>query len=282
MQLLPNGSLVSPTHGAIAPFRLIRPHTVAEALSAKLAEPTALFHAGGIDTVRLLRDGAAASAVIDLNRIAALGEIAASADAIVLGAAVTHFRIESDPMIAAACPSLARAWRTIGNIRVRWTGTVGGNVMMDDPLYDGLVLLTAVDATFEFATRAGERRERRERPAATKIWSRPAEALLMNVRVAEAGKRRVVFDRSLKPLVSVAIGGEAANGRVGARRAVIGCAFAAPICVPIDVADLERAVVETLARLDPPIEDALASSDYRKRMIGVLLRRGLVRLAAEG
>jgi carbon-monoxide dehydrogenase medium subunit len=278
---------VSRSHRAIAPFELVRASSVDEALAAlrrRVGATVAL--AGGVDLVRLLRAGRAADLVVTLKGAAELNRIEATDDAVIIGACVTHHRLETDPVIARTLPELAAAWRTIGNIRVRLAGTVGGNVMAREPVYDGPVLLAALDASLRIRSQRGGMVIK---PAETPRWKAPPSAILESIVVPRVRRRWLAFDRSLKPVVSVAVVLEDHGPELFVGRAVVGCAYDMPICQPLilgdatDVAALRGRAAEIakafVASLPAPIDDALASRAYRRRMIEVLVRRQLESLA---
>ncbi|MEM7096287.1 MAG: FAD binding domain-containing protein [Actinomycetota bacterium] len=237
---------VSRSHKAIAPFALERAESVAAA-AASVANG-AVPHAGGIDVVERMQGGAAVERVVDVSGLADLRQIVVVGDVLRIGAAVTHARIESDATIAGHCPALAAAWATVGNVRIRRTGTIGGNLMAFDKDYDAAPILAAVGATLVFAAPDGEFRR--------SVADRVPGALLVAVEIATGAEVR--FDRSLKPAVTVAVG--AAAGRT---TVAVGCAHPG-----VQVVDAEQ-----LDDLPEPIDDADASSAYRRRMISVLAER---------
>jgi carbon-monoxide dehydrogenase medium subunit len=271
---------VSKTHRAIPPFELVRPRSVAEAVAARNAGGA--FIAGGIDQVQALIDDAPASVgrLITLRSIPMMAEIAEEPGGVRIGACVTHHRIETDSTLARLLPDLVAAWSTVGNIRVRMAGTVGGNVMAAHPNYDGPVLLAASDATYRFSGPDGDAEVRIGREH---NWSPPADSLLTEIRIPRVANRRLVFDRSLKPVVSVAValdrgGPDGITGRVA-----VGCAFDRPICRGIQlrtVEDVAPIAQKYALLLPPPNQDVFGSSDYRRRMAEILIRRLLMRLMA--
>ncbi|MGH1491122.1 MAG: FAD binding domain-containing protein [Acidimicrobiales bacterium] len=236
---------ISRSHQAIEPFALHRPSTVIEA--ASLIDSGAVPHAGGIDVVSRLRRGAAAAAVVRLDRIDELRRIEVNEDHLVLGAGVTHAQVESDAEIGSARPDLATAWKTLGNLRIRRTGTIGGNLMAFDSTYDAAPILAAAEARLVFASPDGTVYE-------TSVTDRPETGLLVRCEIPLAG--RVVFDRSLKPVVSVAVGNDSV---------AIGCAYDSPIVVARQGFDQSL--------LPDPVDDAYATAAYRQRMIEVLISR---------
>jgi CO/xanthine dehydrogenase FAD-binding subunit len=100
---------------------------------------------------------------------------------------------------------------------------------------------------------------------------------------------RLAIERSLRPILSLAVGLDVDAGRIRGGRAAFGCAFAAPLAValPLGAADtpaaLARAAGEiagaVAAGLPEPVSDRHASAGYRRRMAAVLLRRTLAALA---
>ncbi|MEL7207417.1 MAG: FAD binding domain-containing protein, partial [Actinomycetota bacterium] len=136
---------VSRGHAAIAPFALSRPTPVAAALDRLGAGATA--HAGGVDVVAALRNGARVDELVHLGGIEQLQTIGVDPDGgLHIGAGVTHHRMETDPNIVETRPDLAAAWRTVGNARIRRAGTVGGNLLAFDPGYDAAPILAAAGA----------------------------------------------------------------------------------------------------------------------------------------
>jgi aerobic carbon-monoxide dehydrogenase medium subunit len=268
---------VSRGHGAIPEFELVRAKRIADALSAYKMDDDhgAAYIAGGIDQINRMQDGDMPDRLIDISNVQGLSDISEKNGALNIGARVTHYRMETDPVIASLAPDLAAAWATFGNIRIRMAGTVGGNVMARHPNYDGPVLLAAFGARYVF-----------EKPDGTtsiidaEIGPDDAPgALLTRVVIPTVGARRLVFDRSLKPVISVAV---ATDGN-GAGRAALGCAFSAPVCVGFDMGGDAGEIADDIAgKLSTPIHDAFAGSDYRRRMARVLLERQIIRLAELG
>ncbi len=268
---------VSRGHRSIAPFELIRSTRVADALEAHNTgeEISAAYIAGGIDQVNWMQDGDAPDRVVDISRVQGLTDISEENGVLNIGAGVTHHRIETDPLIASLAPDLTTAWATFGNIRIRMTGTIGGNVMARHPNYDGPVLLAARSARYVF-----------EKPDGTTSLvdaeSSPdvePGALLTRIVIPTGEKRRLVFDRSLKPVISVAAG---VDGN-GSGRVAFGCAFPETVCVKFDAGGDAGDIAEEISgNLPRPIQNAFAGSDYRRRMARVLLERQIVRLTEIG
>ncbi len=242
--------LISRSHLGIEPFALARPASLDDA-AAGVANG-AWAHAGGIDVAQRLRNGESAESMVPLGGLKTLSEVSLRDGVLFIGAAVTHAQIETDPLVRAHRPDLAAAWRTIGNVRIRATGTIGGNLMSLDVGYDAAPILAAAGAEMIFLDPDGSERR-------CSVAGRAAGRLLVGCEVPLEG--HVVYDRSLKPVASVA---------VGDRRAAIGCAYR-----EIKVIELEAGTdgAAALDALGEPLDDANASAVYRRRVIGVLLRR---------
>ena len=240
---------------------LRRPVSLAEAAAAVAAGGWA--HAGGIDVAQRLRDGEAAAEIVPVGGGSAaagglerLGEISLREGTLFIGAGVSHARIESDPLVNAHRPDLAAAWRTIGNVRIRAAGTLGGNLAAVRPGYDAAPILAAAGAEMIFAEPDGAE-------ARCTVADLPRDRLIVGCEVPLAG--RVVYDRSLKPVVSAAVGDHAT---------AIGCAYAETQVIPHGASDPER-LCAALAELPDPLDDAFASAAYRRRMTAVLAERCL-------
>src|ERR1043166_6428191 len=142
-----------------APFELARPPTLAEA-AAVLAQ-----HGGG---ARLLAGGQSLGPMLNLRlvrpamlvaiaHLAELGAVAEDADAITIGAAVTHSTIADGRTPDIGGGILARIAQGIAYRAVRNLGTIGGSLCHADPAADWLTALTALGASVLTWREAGGR-----------------------------------------------------------------------------------------------------------------------------
>ena len=259
---------ISRTHRAIAPFRLQKPETVSDVLDAISAPGRVSIIAGGIDLTRRMRAGDCWGTVVDISGVSALRGISDAGDTVRVGALATHWDIETDPILAARLPALQACWKTIGNVRIRMTGTAGGNIMAAEPGYDGGVLLAAAGGRLVFATENGEVFVSADAGPA----DRPQNAVLTALEVPVGDAEVIAFDRSLKPVVSVAVGLSGDQARVA-----VGCAYTHPMCWSGPAADIGDTIA---ASFPDPTDNPMGGGDYRRRMIGVLARRLAGRLRA--
>lgn len=113
-------------------FRLLRPQSVADALSARAASAGARFLAGGTDLLANMRRGLVeADTLIDLGAVAELKELRADAAELRIGAGVTLEAIAAHPAVQRDYPALAQAALGIAGPTHRAAGTVGGNLCLD-------------------------------------------------------------------------------------------------------------------------------------------------------
>lgn len=225
------------------------------------AHGSTVIIAGGIDLTRRMRGGDRWDTVIDISGVSELRGISDAGGTIRVGALATHWDIETDPVLAARLPAFQASWKTIGNVRIRMTGTVGGNIMAAEPGYDGRVLLAAAGGRLIFATDSGEISV----SADAGPEDMPQDALLTALEVPAGDGGKIAFDRSLKPVVSVAVGLVGEEARVA-----VGCAYADPLCWSGSVGDIGDAIS---ASFPDPRDNPMGSAGYRRRMIGVLARR---------
>jgi CO/xanthine dehydrogenase FAD-binding subunit len=123
---------------------------VAEATSAKAANPDAEFLGGGTDLmVEVNLAQHRPTSIIGLRHLTEIQDIEPSR----IGAGVTWSRLEQAPHRA-----LAQAARTVGSPQIRAAGTIGGNVGTASPAGDGLPWIAAIDASIELAAPDGSRR----------------------------------------------------------------------------------------------------------------------------
>ncbi|MBM3554606.1 MAG: 4-hydroxybenzoyl-CoA reductase subunit beta, partial [Alphaproteobacteria bacterium] len=113
-------------------FRLIAPGSVAEAVAAKAADPTARFVAGGTDLLPNLRRGIGAPAtLIDLAALPGFAEIAEAGETLSIGAGVGIARLAKDARLATRFSAIVQAAGEIAGPTHRAMATVGGNLCLD-------------------------------------------------------------------------------------------------------------------------------------------------------
>jgi CO/xanthine dehydrogenase FAD-binding subunit len=259
--------------------------------------------AGGTDLLLDIQQGnhAPIQTLVDVTRIPELTEIAIEGDTVIIGAGVTHSRIEAHPIIAARATCLIESCGVVGGPQVRNVATIGGNVVHALPAADGTLSLVALGAQAEIATIEG----RRWLPitelflGAGQSLVDPSAHLLTRFRVPLSGARQAsAFQRIMRPQ--------------GVALPILGCAvwveldesgaqFAdASICIgpvqptPMLATDVQHLLIgkpatpETINAVANAARDLMrprtskyrATSDYRIEMIEVLLRESLTTAVA--
>jgi carbon-monoxide dehydrogenase medium subunit len=267
----------------ISPFALIRPTSVGEACGAMQEGGRAAYMAGGVDLIDRMKNGDAIDRVIFLDGIPALHGIRSANGQIVIGALTTHAAIARSEELMDAVPGLALLWREIANPRIRHAGTIGGNLMSGLPHYDAAPALLALAARATVTNAGGSR------TIGIEDLGTDHGALLESVALSAAPATHLLADRSLHPMVSIYLGASSAGEELLTARISVGCGYPRPLAVDLPAAGQRLEAIAgaaadfasmVIGQLPAPIEDGLASADYRRRMIAVLVRRVLVRFGA--
>lgn len=142
-----------------AAFQYHRPATLDEALTLldELGDNAKLM-SGGHSLIpsmklRLIQP----EHLIDLGSIGTLKGIRIDHDAIVIGAATTHWQVESSAEVKAALPLLCEVAGVIADPQVRNRGTIGGSLVNADPAADWPATVVALDAELVCRSIRGER-----------------------------------------------------------------------------------------------------------------------------
>src|SRR5580765_5577761 len=118
----------------IRSFDLLRPRSLSAAVEmlAKHGD-NARALGGGTTLVILMKQRALHYPyLVDLQTIPGLDRIVREADGVRIGALATHRMVERSPVIHELFPAVAEAFGKIGNVRVRQTASVGGNLAHAD------------------------------------------------------------------------------------------------------------------------------------------------------
>ena len=276
------------------------PTTVAEALSLlHQHKDKARIIAGGTDLILDMEaeHTAAPDVLVDVTKIAGIDRIALEDGWIVLGAGITHTQIESSPLLHAQARCLTESCGVIGGPQVRNVATLGGNVAHALPAADGTIGLLALEAEVEVAAHGGSHTWQ----PLLSIFAGPGRNRLAPDQMLHAFRFRPIearagnaFDRIMRPQgVALPVLAIAARVQLDAdlRRvedAVIAIGPAGP--TPFRASGAEEALTAAKVFDDAAVENAVAaaqaqaslrtskyraSQEYRREMIGVLLKRVL-------
>ncbi len=118
----------------IRSFELLRPSSLAEAseLLAKHGEEARAI-AGGTTLITLMKQRTVYYPyLVDLQAVPGLDQISKNGEWVRIGALATHRAVECSPVIRDSLPVIAQAFSKVGNVRVRRTASVGGNLAHGD------------------------------------------------------------------------------------------------------------------------------------------------------
>ena len=259
-------------------FAHVRPRTLDEALTV-LDDGSLPYH-GGTELLAVMRMGLVRpTRLVDLKSLDELRGVVHDGEDVVIGAGTTHRQLATDTTVQACAPLLAEVAPEIGNVRVRASGTVGGNLCFAEPRSDLATALFALRAEVVLSSLGGERRL----PVEDFVLGgyvtalEPGE-LLTAVRVrchaarASAHARLQTVER---PTVAVAVA--APGSRLTRYRAVVGAVGDRPAVVEADRP--EEFDADTIAADVEVIPDLSGSEEYKRHVTAVHLRRALERLA---
>ncbi len=272
-------------------FSLARPRTLDEAFEAFVAaDGEGAYIAGGTELLQVMKMGFAQfETLIDIKSIAGIRGIEATDGSLRIGATTTHRSIERSAEVLAAFPGLVDLERHVANVRVRSTGTIGGNLAFAEPHSDPATLLLACDARVELCGPSGSRSMLLSDfligPLAT---AREPEEIVGAVRIpaARSGEGRAYGKLAFfeRPAASVAVRLTVRDGVIAEATVAVGSFTEVPVIVEPAGAALAGAAVEPGA-LDAAlaaaaaafgdldvIEDLNGSADYKRHLAGVLLR----------
>jgi len=253
--------------------------------------------AGGQSLVPMLNFRLARpAALVDLNRIGALGYIREVDGQVRFGAMTRQRAIELSPVVRERLPLLSEATRWVGHLPIRTRGTIGGSIAHADPAAEYPAVLTALEG--EVVAR-GPRGERVIKPAdlfqTYLTTSLAPDEILTEVRLpAMPAGSGYAFEEFARRHGDFALMGIAAlmvaDGR-RCTRARLATAGAGPVPVRLRAAEeiLEsqgptdaalEAAAERASELVEPDSDIHASADYRRHLARVLTVRALPRAQA--
>ncbi len=273
------------------------------AAPATVAEAVALFSergeraralAGGTDIIVQVRENRRdLDLLVDLKNIAEVSELAYDPSrGLRLGAAVPCYRICEDNRIRQAYPGLIDAASLIGGVQIQSRASVGGNLCNASPAADSIPALIAHEAVAviagpngsravpveQFCTGPGKSALQRgefllrlqlpaPKPHSGSAYLRFIPRNEMDIAVVGAGVV-VTLDSSTCRAARIAL------GAVGPTPLLAPDAAAALTGQSLTDAAIDKAaqLARTAAR---PISDMRGDADYRRHLVGVLVKRAL-------
>jgi carbon-monoxide dehydrogenase medium subunit len=281
------------------PFELIEPRSLDEALTLLAADPDARPLAGGTAMVVMLKQGLIRpERLINLKKIPGLAGVRPEPEGGVRIGALTSIReVGQDATVRASYPALADACHVVANIRIQTLATLGGNLAHADYQSDPPAMLTALGARVRIRSSGGDREESLGSflVSGYQTTLEPHE-LVTEIVIPSLGREyrtrylkfttRSAVDR---PCAGIALALALDRGRCTDLRLVVGAVSPAPIQVTaaerlvvgetVTTALAEQVGAIAAAAVDP-IGDVRGSAEYKRHVVGVLVRRALLETAA--
>ena len=275
-------------------FGYAAPGSLSEALSLRARHGTdATVLAGGQSLIPLLKlRGASPATILDLGRVSELVGIRELDTRIAIGAMTRQRVVERSAAIAQRCPLLVQALRQVGHVAIRNRGTFGGSIAHADRAAELPGAVVALGADVLVRSVRGERRiSAAEFFIGHRATVLEADELLVEVALPDQAPgygfsfvevARREFHTALAGAFTV-IGRQ--DGRIAEARVVLIAgadgAVRAPAAETVLVgsrsdAALFEAAAEAAAAEFVPISDRHGSSDYRRRLVTVAVRRALI------
>jgi carbon-monoxide dehydrogenase medium subunit len=275
----------------LQPFALEEPTSVQEA-SALLARygETARLYAGGTELLLVMKEGLLHyERLINLKTIPSLAGVALEDGTLRIGAATTHRTLERSPEVRMHFPALAHLEANVANIRVRHTGTIGGNLCFAEPHADPGTLLQVYDASV-----------RLERQGSVRIL--PIDAFFVNAFEVALEEDELLTETQIpqlpahtaaayrkfgwleRPSVGVAVAVTALPEGVQDVRIAVGCVGPIPRRIHEAEAMLRGQTIDAVqahlpeagelaGRAADAVSDLHGSAEYKAYLVGVLLQR---------
>lgn len=273
-------------------FELLRPPTLVGALEMMSTLDDAMLIAGGTDVVPAFRDlGPKPVHLIDLGLIKELNGIEEENGKILIGPTTTHSQILASKLVEEAAPALHDSARWIGSVQIRNRGTVGGNLCNASPAADSAPPLLVHGAEAHICSlEEGHWIPLQELFKGPKMTVLEKNEILGGLRfpyVKGAGSsfqrigRRKGFTLSV---VNAAVYAERDGDWLREVRIALGSVAPTPIRAPavenkIRGRRMSEDLIEEAATASivvaKPIDDVRGTAEYRRDMVGVLVKRAM-------
>jgi carbon-monoxide dehydrogenase medium subunit len=277
-------------------FEIHQPGSIAEAaqMLAHYGDQAAIY-AGGTELLLAMRHRALSySHLVDLKVIPDLSTIDSRDGVIEIGAICTHRTIEKSSLVRERQPVFAELESQVANIRVRATGTVGGNLCFAEPHSDPATMLLVLGATVRIESAAGIREIPIEQLIAGAYANHlaPGEILTRVLVPGAKSNHRAAymkFQIHERPMLGLGLWLETPDrGRTfTAARVAVGCVSpfpsrtsAAEALLTGSRAEVEKRLPEAaglIADRADLVDDHEGSAEYKRHLIGVFLRRAFLK-----
>jgi carbon-monoxide dehydrogenase medium subunit len=275
-------------------FTIHQPKTIAEAsqMLGELGEKGRLY-AGGTELLLAMKhDLLRYEHLVDVKTIPDLNKIELQNGALIIGSTATHRTIERSALVKQNLPVLADMETQVANVRVRASGTLGGNLCFAEPHSDPATLLVALGASAQVEGKSGTKTVAIDKLITGAYeTSLAADELLAGVSITLPGKsQRAVylkFQLKERPTLGLALVLNVDGDTITSAKAVVGSVSALPtqsakangllVGVRTQVEKQLPEAATALAQAADPVDDLEGGADYKRHLIGVFLKRAFAR-----
>ena len=236
--------------------------------------------------------------LVDVKTIPGLTQIEMKNGAVMIGSIATHRAIERSPLVKQNLPVLAEMETKVANVRVRATGTLGGNLCFAEPHSDPATLLLALEANAQVQGKSGQRTVAIDKLITGAYeTSLASDELLAAVEIPVPAKSQravyVKFQTHERPTLGLALvlDVDDSGQHIKKARAVVGSVSATPSRSDKTDAALvgSRSHVEkqlndaaqALADAADAVDDLQGSAEYKRHLIGVFLKRAFIKALSQ-
>jgi aerobic carbon-monoxide dehydrogenase medium subunit len=271
-------------------FTIHQPKSISEAsqMLGELGEKARLY-AGGTELLLAMKhDLLRYEHLVDVKTIADLNKIEVKNGSLMIGSTTTHRAIERSPMVKQNLPVLAEMETKVANVRVRASGTLGGNLCFAEPHSDPATLLLALGASAHVQGRAGTKILGIDRLITGSYeTSLATDELLASIEIPLPAKSQraayVKFQLHERPTLGLALVLNVDGDKITTASAVVGSVSAIPTqsdkanaLLVGSKAQVEKQLpeaAEALAQAADPVDDLEGGAEYKRHLIGVFLKR---------
>ena len=278
-------------------FTIHQPKTPAEAsqMLAEFGEKGRLY-AGGTELLLAMKhDLLRYEHLVDVKTIADLDRIELKNGAVMIGGTATHRAIEHSAVVKQNLPVLAEMETSVANVRVRASGTLGGNLCFAEPHSDPATLLLALGAKVNVQGKAAARAVTIDRliTGAYETSLAPDE-IMTGVEIPVLAKSQrasyLKFQLKERPTLGLALVLDLDGDSIKKASAVVGSVSAVPTqsdktngLLAGSKAQAEKQLgdaAQALADAADPVDDLEGSAEYKRHLIGVFLKRSFAKALA--
>jgi carbon-monoxide dehydrogenase medium subunit len=275
-------------------FTIHQPKTTAEAsqMLAEFGEKSRLY-AGGTELLLAMKhDLLRYEHLVDVKTIPDLNKVEMKNGALMIGSTATHRAIERSSIVKQNLPVLAEMETQVANVRVRTSGTLGGNLCFAEPHSDPATLLSALGAKAHVQGKSGSRTVGVD-TLITGAYetSLTSDELLAAVEIPLLTQSQraayLKFQLKERPTLGLALVLDVDGDTINKATAVVGSVSAVPTrsdkanqLLTGSRAQVEKQLAdagEALAQAADPVDDLEGGADYKRHLIGVFLRRAFIK-----